>query len=81
MVTTMMFSLTTKHSLLNTPHPSDSKVGTGTARSGFGYPLYARGKRNMLADALSQAPVSTENEIPLVPALNLVAMVMGPQDS
>ena len=35
----------------------------------------------MLADALSRAPVSTENEIPLVPAEKLVAMVMGPQDS
>ena len=35
----------------------------------------------MLADALSRAPVSTENEIPLVPAENLVAMVMGPLDS
>ena len=53
---------------------------TGTARSGLAI-HYKPGKRNVLADALSRAPVSTENEIPLVPAEKLVAMVMGPQDS
>ena len=42
---------------------------------------YKPGKRNVLTDALSRAPVSTESEIPLVSAENLVVMVMGPQDS
>ena len=69
-------------SLLNTPHPSGRLARWGLALQEADLAIhYKPGKRNVLADALSRAPVSTENEIPLVPAENLVAMVMGLQDS
>ena len=68
-------------SLLNTPHPSGKLARWGLALQEVDLAIYYKpGKLNVLADALSQAPVSTENEIPLVPAENLVAMVMGPRD-
>ena len=69
-------------SLLKTPQPSGRLARWGLVLQEVDLAThYKQGKRNVLADALSRAPLSTENEFPLVPAENLVTMVMEPQDS
>ena len=68
-------------SLLNTPHPSGKLARWGLALQEIDLSIFYRpGKKNVLADALSRAPIQGEDMM-LVPEENLVAAVASPEFS